>query len=396
MTEPTSAEFDELAAAARSGSDEANAQLWSAVFSLSRWWFLPDEKSRGPRIGVVDGKPFLLAFTSSARARQQAMAWGLAPADADRIDILAIPPESVLQMRDGLERDGVFGVVFDQGLAGFFAPLPNLVPIYEHVRPLNSREEPLGGWYAQYRGTELRADLLDDGVELQGENSSESTVDDRGVPFRTVARSELSALYAINLVATVGGVRAAVLGATGDRLRLAALSVDIGSAPGWTVTDVGVAEAVLPRDEVTVAALRTELPAATEPPVIVQKVLTPQQTRAGLDGRLHRLFGYLSVLPDVVQWRTPAEIVQGLGLDFPQSPFSAQAESVAVLRCALRDGTWRLRNRSSIGPTPIFFLGPEEASPVPVAAELQILDRAGQQRVLMRYAGSRRGWLAAG
>ena len=222
-------------------------------------------------------------------------------------------------------------------------------------------------------------------------------MDDQGNSFRTLPRSALQSLYAINLVGTIGPVRAGVVSAIGDRLRLAAPAVHVAAMPDWTATDVGIAEAVLPRDAVRVEALRTELPAQPDgPPVIVQKVLTPEQTRICLDGRLQRIFGYVSVLADVLPWRTPAEVVEGLALQFPQSPFTAAAESVAVLRFALRDGTWRLRHRSTAGQTPIFFLGAEEMTPVPAAAELQVFDRDGRQRVLMRYAGLRLGWVLPG
>src|SRR5882757_4630251 len=324
MTEPRPEQLDQLAHAARSGTMEANNALWSAVFQLSRWSCLLDGDPPRPLVGVLDGRPILLSFTSGDRARQQAIAWGLAGPE-DSVNVIALTPQGVLSMVDSLRGNGVFGVAFDHGITGFFAPLENLLPIYEHVHGLLPDEQPVGGWYATAQGQEFRVELLGSG--------------------ETVER--------------------------------------------------GIYEAVLPAADVQVVGLRADLPLTPAgPPLILQKVLTPAQTRACFDGRLRHIAGYVTRLDDVLHLRTPNEVIQQLLLRYPGSPFAADAESIAVLRFPLRDGTWRLANTDP-APIPQYFIGPAHVMPMPVGAELQILGRDGNQQVAMRYAGLGTGWRQA-
>jgi hypothetical protein len=378
-----SADFDQLAAAARSGTMEANNALWSAVFALDRWWALPDGDPPRPRVGTIDGKPFLLAFTSGERARQQAQAWGLAAPDGS-VNVIALSPQSVLGTLDSMRAAGIFGVVFDQGISGFFAPLDNLLPIYEHVRHLIVDEEPVGGWYSVYQGQEYRTDLVGNGewAQLQG------------IP-EPVPTQQLTELYAINLVANVGSARCAILSKLGDRLRLVTGQPDPTTAPAWQLTDRGIYESVVPSAEVETEGLRTDLPLTpAAPPLIMQKVLTPTQMRAAFDGRLRHIAGYVTRMDDVLHLRTPVEVIHQLQLLYPGSPFAGDAESVAVLRFPLRDGTWRLENTEP-APVPQYFIGPNHVMPMPAGAELQIFGRDGNQHVAMRYAGLAPGWIPA-
>jgi len=381
MTEPRPEQLDQLAHAARSGTMEANNALWSAVFQLSRWWCLPDGDPPRPRVGVLDGRPFLLAFTSGERARQQAIAWGLAGPE-DSVNVIALTPQGVLSMVDSLRGNGVFGIAFDHGITGFFAPLENLLPIYEHVHGLLPDEQPVGGWYATAQGQEFRVELLGSGetVELPGgEQRPSATLDE---------------LYAVNLTATLGTAQCALLATIGDRLRLLCSEPD-PTVAAWQPVERGIYEAVLPAADVQVVGLRADLPLTPAgPPLILQKVLTPAQTRACFDGRLRHIAGYVTRLDDVLHLRTPNEVIQQLVLRYPGSPFAADAESIAVLRFPLRDGTWRLANTDP-APIPQYFIGPAHVMPMPVGAELQILGRDGNQQVAMRYAGLGTGWRQA-
>lgn len=392
MTEPTVEQLDQLAGASRAGTEEANAALWRAVFSLSRWWFLPEGEPPAMRVGVIDGRPFLLAFTSAERARQQALVWGMATAD-DPVDVIASTPQGVLELLDGLRDSGVFGITFDHGLTGFFAPLANMRPIYEHVRPGVPQEQPVGGCYAKYGGQEYRAELLGDGelVELAGPGP-EFQVDGTGQSYLQVPTSALDELYAVNLTATVGTAQCAVLATVGDQMRLMTARPDESVGGHWNQVDHDVFEAVLPSAEVQVAGLQTDLPREpAKAPLILQKVLTPEQTRSCFDGRLRHIAGYVAPLESVLSLRTPAQVIQGLGLEYPGSPFSSADGSLAVLRFPMRDGTWRLEAAAP----PQYFVAAPHVMPMPVGAELQIFGQDGTQRVAMRYGGARAGWQRA-
>lgn len=387
MNEPVSDEFDRLAAATRSGTMEANNALWSATFALPHWWFLPDGDPPRIRTGVLNGRAYVLAFTSGERARKQAVAWGLADPDGS-VNVLAASPHSTLSMVDRLVGSGVFGIVFDHGISGYYAPLANLRPIYEHVRELIPQERPAGGWYAIYRGTEYRADLLDDGlVELLGPGPDFS-FDEAGRPFLRVSRADLDELYAVNLTAQIGTSQCAVLTTVADRIRMMTAEPDHAAGPAWHPMDHGVYETVVSRSAVELTGLRVDLPLEHDPPLLMQKVLTPEQARSCFRTRLPQVYGYVAPLEEVAQWETPEDIVEGLRLEYVGSPFSRYDHSIAVLRFALRDGTWRL----SPAAEPQHFIGPRHVMPMPVGAELLLLDRTGERRVAMRYAGTRIGW----
>lgn len=133
---PAANPIDALAEAVRASGSDLDAQnaLWRAMFDLDKWWFiargtLPDVT---PVVGVVDGMPSLLAFTTGARARECALAMGFSDEEAGQV--LAIAPHNVLETADHLVSQGVERLVVDQGVLGFFAPLVQLGPIHDFVR----------------------------------------------------------------------------------------------------------------------------------------------------------------------------------------------------------------------------------------------------------------------
>ncbi|SDS01940.1 hypothetical protein [Microlunatus soli] len=134
------ADLDQLAHAAET-DPAAQPALWQAAFALERWWFVargvgPDGElgaDVGPFIGVIEDKPFLMAFSSGQRARQFAVQAGVAGAEDDAY-VLATEPQDFLSAVPSYQQQGVFAITFDHGTTGFFAPLANLQPIWEHVR----------------------------------------------------------------------------------------------------------------------------------------------------------------------------------------------------------------------------------------------------------------------
>ena len=132
---PPPASVDALSEAARAaGSDvEAQTTLWQAMFELDRWYFvargtLPDV---APLVGVVDGVPSLLAFTTGGRARDFALANGFSEEEASQVR--GVQPGGVLDLCDQFTPPGVERLVVDQGVLGFFAPLAQLRPIHEFI-----------------------------------------------------------------------------------------------------------------------------------------------------------------------------------------------------------------------------------------------------------------------
>lgn len=127
------ADIDALATAAR--QDGNMAPLWKAVYDLERWWFMPTGDRADPRpfCGVLDGKPYLMAFTTGDRARDFAIAQGRGDDDGGA-SAIAMPPKGVVEMAPSYEEQGVFGIVFDHHVSGFFAPLANLDPMWRHFR----------------------------------------------------------------------------------------------------------------------------------------------------------------------------------------------------------------------------------------------------------------------
>ncbi|ADB32447.1 hypothetical protein Kfla_3387 [Kribbella flavida DSM 17836] len=126
---------DVLAEAVRTDPSTANQEkLWAATFALERWWFVQRGGPENPQpfVGVHSDKPFLMAFTSAQRAREFAVANGLAGAD-DEVGVLALTPAGVVAQAPVWLQQGIAAITFDHGTSGFFAPLGNLPAIRSHV-----------------------------------------------------------------------------------------------------------------------------------------------------------------------------------------------------------------------------------------------------------------------
>ena len=125
----TSAEIDRLAEAARvameHGDTEPQIALWSAMFSLERWWF-PTTEGDDPRpfLGVLPEGPALIAFTTGERARAWALGNGFEEERASRV--LSMSPSSTLQFVEQVVPQGVKLFLVDAGVTGFFVPIEAL------------------------------------------------------------------------------------------------------------------------------------------------------------------------------------------------------------------------------------------------------------------------------
>lgn len=140
------ARIDQMAYVAKNdASQEHLTALWSATFALERWWFVQRGEPDNPHpfVGVFDGKPFLLAFTSAKRARNFAVSNGYASADGSAF-VLAMTPDDAVAQSAAWANEGIHAMTFDHGITGYFAPLANLEAIRSHVRGTAPEPEPNG------------------------------------------------------------------------------------------------------------------------------------------------------------------------------------------------------------------------------------------------------------
>lgn len=127
----TVAEIDRLAEVSRAAPQdtESTAAMWRALYGLERWLFIARGELSEPRpyaITLPQG-PMVLAFTTAERAQAAGRANGLSEDEVKHI--LAIPLPGAIEWAAGLASTGVFGIAFDHGVTGAFAPLANLVPV---------------------------------------------------------------------------------------------------------------------------------------------------------------------------------------------------------------------------------------------------------------------------
>lgn len=126
-TPPTS-DINDLAAAVRAEPSAANlARLWRAVYALDTWWLLPtgDPADPRPMVGVVEERTFLLAFTSDSIVRDFA-ARRDGPGVGNGVAAMSITPADLTRLAPTLAGQGVAGILFDQGVHGFVAPIAGL------------------------------------------------------------------------------------------------------------------------------------------------------------------------------------------------------------------------------------------------------------------------------
>lgn len=111
------------------------ARLWAAVYALPSWYFVArmSGQSVSPFVGVVNEQPFLMAFTAKDRADQFARRQGFVDA-AGQTTILALPLPGVVQTAEEYRAQGIFGILFNDGPNGFFAPLTNLGPMWQYFQ----------------------------------------------------------------------------------------------------------------------------------------------------------------------------------------------------------------------------------------------------------------------
>lgn len=138
----TTVNFKELAEKAESGqSNESMNALWEAVFTLKEWHFIARgrEEKPTPYVGIVDGNPFLMAFTSANGAQSFH--------DKNKLDdgrshgILSIQTHNLDYIKSFYEQ-GVYGILFNDHEKGFYVPLANLQSLHDRIRKQDAPSAP--------------------------------------------------------------------------------------------------------------------------------------------------------------------------------------------------------------------------------------------------------------
>jgi hypothetical protein len=128
-------EIRDFVARAKADPTTENIQaLWQAMFLLKGWYFLPAENREGPNrptVMVVDGEPWLVAFTNVRRLEAFAKTTGRAAGSGEVFLLVLDPLESMQKILS--VRDQVRGVVFNpDSPATFRAPVDALVQYADH------------------------------------------------------------------------------------------------------------------------------------------------------------------------------------------------------------------------------------------------------------------------
>jgi hypothetical protein len=176
--------------------------------------------------------------------------------------------------------------------------------------------------------------------------------------------------------------------------------------PAWRLAiNAGLATAAYV-DPATVESLAGPIPVEQQPVVqpqaaaepsavfgrtIMQKVLQPDHVVHYLQHAYDRVAGYVYQLQDVLGLKTPALLVDALGLVYEDSPFSAEDEFIHVLRwpVAKPDMCRRSTLRYAEESIPEFRI---DSQRLPHGSELYRLDRSGKQILLAVYDADRLRW----
>lgn len=129
--------FDAMIIHAReTGDAQAMDSLWQATFDLPQWHFVArgEMPNLQPFIGDVEAQTYVLAFTDKERAVAFADKHQLRTKE-DVVPLMSMPPEAACEYLPQFGQYGVFGVLFNEGPNGFFAPLENLEPMLEQHKP---------------------------------------------------------------------------------------------------------------------------------------------------------------------------------------------------------------------------------------------------------------------
>jgi hypothetical protein len=135
MAKKQGRQIRDFVAQARSEPSTENIEaLWHAVFMLKGWYFLPAEDVEGPShptVAMIDGQPWIIAFTNVRRLKAFARQQGRMAEDGE-VHLLVLDPADSMEKILAV-RDSVVGVVFNPSSPETFrAPVDALEEYARH------------------------------------------------------------------------------------------------------------------------------------------------------------------------------------------------------------------------------------------------------------------------
>lgn len=135
-------DFDKLAQQAftEGATIEDKNRLWKAVFDLEEWYCVSQGEVNNPypfATYLEEDKPVLLVFTDSNRVQDYATQHEIHSEMAD-LPMLSLPSASAIDYFIQFEQKGIWGVWFNAGTIGFYAPLQGLQTIHTHINNLET------------------------------------------------------------------------------------------------------------------------------------------------------------------------------------------------------------------------------------------------------------------
>ncbi|MCP4835160.1 MAG: hypothetical protein GY895_10395 [Phycisphaera sp.] len=121
-------ELDAFARAARDEPSKENLEpLWSGTLNLDRWFFAGVGKFPNvrPFSGFIDEEPYVMAFTTKARAEKYARLQNLVAED-EKPTVMSFPLVEAAKLCVAQHRVGAKWVVFDDGWGSWRFPLSEL------------------------------------------------------------------------------------------------------------------------------------------------------------------------------------------------------------------------------------------------------------------------------
>ncbi|MEC8321328.1 MAG: hypothetical protein VX012_07960 [Planctomycetota bacterium] len=129
-------ELDALAREVRESKDREKLEaLWHGTMNLERWYFagVGQFPNMRPFSGIIDDEPYVMAFTTRARAEKYAHLQNLVP-EGGKASVMSFPVPEAARLCVGQHVLGAKWVVFDDGWAGWRFPLDELAPIMNRYR----------------------------------------------------------------------------------------------------------------------------------------------------------------------------------------------------------------------------------------------------------------------
>ncbi|MCC6521395.1 MAG: hypothetical protein IT373_01915 [Polyangiaceae bacterium] len=106
--------------------------LWNALLRLPQWIFAVSERDpTAPLVVAMDGKSWVFVFTDTTQLERFLRENNLR--GQGELQYLTMPVDGARRWLAQAGTRGVFGVHFNFGGPGWFAPIPNIDAIHAHL-----------------------------------------------------------------------------------------------------------------------------------------------------------------------------------------------------------------------------------------------------------------------